>query len=154
MLPQLQPGFKADGIDHKVGVDVGSVAVGGHQHLVSWPCLRRKLQPQFVSLSVGDVLHGREGLYILVKKNTTLFMPCGTGGFKLCDGIQAVAMDSGDPTLTVCFVPCFLFLHAVVHHPLHIAGSLPGFFDIGDGRQLNHPVRCAGLLRRWPAAVR
>ena len=42
-LVQLHPGFKADGVDHKVGMYMLRIAVGGHLHLMPWPGLGCKL---------------------------------------------------------------------------------------------------------------
>ena len=33
-LAQLHPRFKADGVDHKVGMDMLGIAVGGHLHQI------------------------------------------------------------------------------------------------------------------------
>ena len=57
-LAELQPGFKADGVDHKVGMDMLGIAVGGHLHLMPRPCFGCKLQPDFVSLLIGDLFLG------------------------------------------------------------------------------------------------
>ena len=57
-LAELHPGLKADGVDHKVGVYVLGIAVGGHLHLMPRPSLGRKLQPDFVSLLICDLFFG------------------------------------------------------------------------------------------------
>ena len=38
-LVQFYPGFKADGVDHEVGMYVLGIAVGGHLHLIPRPSL-------------------------------------------------------------------------------------------------------------------
>lgn len=43
------------------------IAVGTHLHLIPRPRLGSELQTNFVSLLIGDVLFGREGLDILVE---------------------------------------------------------------------------------------
>ena len=57
-LAELHPGFKADGVDHKVGVDMFRVTMGGHLHLMPRPGLGGKLQTDCVGLFIGDVLVG------------------------------------------------------------------------------------------------
>ena len=55
-LAELHPGFKADGVDYKVGVDMLGIAVGGYLYLMPRPCLGCKFQADFVSLLIGDIL--------------------------------------------------------------------------------------------------
>ena len=57
-LAEFHPRFKADGVDHKVGVDMLGIAVGGHLHLMSRPGLGGKFQTDCVGLFIGDVLVG------------------------------------------------------------------------------------------------
>ena len=135
MLPQLQSRFKADRVDHKVGMDVVGIAMGSHQHFISRPSLRRKLQCDLMGLLVGDILRRREGLHILVKADALIFVPGCFGSFKLRDGIKSIAVDTTDETMSYLFIPSLFLLHAVFHDPLHITGPLSSFFDIGDGRQ-------------------
>ena len=58
VLAELPACLKADGIDNEVGVDMPGITVGGHLHLMPRPGLRRKLQPDGMSLGIGDVLPG------------------------------------------------------------------------------------------------
>ena len=57
-LAELHPRFKADGVDHEVGMDMPGIAVGGHLHLMPRPSFGGKLQTDFVSLLIGDLLFG------------------------------------------------------------------------------------------------
>ena len=57
-LAEFHPRFKADGVDHKVGVDMLGIAVGGHLYLMPRPSLSSKLQPDGVSLFIGDLFFG------------------------------------------------------------------------------------------------
>ena len=57
-LAEFHPRFKADGVDHKVGVDMLGIAVGGHLYLMPRPGLGSKLQTDCVGLFIGDVLVG------------------------------------------------------------------------------------------------
>ena len=148
MLSQFQAVLKAHRVDHKVGMDVFRIAMGSHQHFIARPDLRRKFQCDLMGLLMRDILLRGEGLHILVKADAILFTPCGFGCFKLCDGIQPIAVDTADPTDAHFLIPGLLFLHAVFHDPLHITGTLSSFFDIGDRCQLNHPARYGGLPHR------
>ena len=58
VLPQFLSVFVTDGVDHKVGMDMGGIAVSGHQHLMSRPCLLRKLLCDLVSLCRCDGFSG------------------------------------------------------------------------------------------------
>ena len=57
-LAQLHPGFKADGVDHEVGMYMLGIAVGGHLHLMPRPGFGGKFQTNLVCLLVGDLLFG------------------------------------------------------------------------------------------------
>ena len=57
-LVELHPGFKADGVDHKVGMDMLGIAVGGHLHLMPRPGLGCERQTDLVGLLVGDLFFG------------------------------------------------------------------------------------------------
>ena len=57
-LAELHSRFKADGVDHKVGMDMLGIAVGGYLHLMPWPGLGGKFQTDCVGLIIGDVLVG------------------------------------------------------------------------------------------------
>ena len=58
VLSQLLSVFQADGVDHEVGMNMGSIAVSGHQHLMSRPCLFCKLLGNLVSLCRRDGFSG------------------------------------------------------------------------------------------------
>lgn len=55
-LVQLHPGFKADGVYHEVGMYVSCIAVGSYLYLMPRPSPGCKLQTDFVSLLIGDIL--------------------------------------------------------------------------------------------------
>ena len=57
-LAELHSGFKAYGVDHKVGMYVLGIAVGGYLHLMPRPCFGCKLQPNLMSLLIGDLFLG------------------------------------------------------------------------------------------------
>ena len=58
ILPELLAVYKADGVDHEVGVDVLGIAVGGYLHFISRPCFLRKLSGDLVRLLGSDVFPG------------------------------------------------------------------------------------------------
>ena len=140
-LAELHPRFKADGVDHKVGVDVLGIAVGGHLHLVPRPCLGGKLQTNFVCLLVADVLPGRKGLNVLVEIDAVQLVVGSLGDEKFREGIGAVAVQSGHIT-DACFGVSGLVLPlAVAHHCLHGADVLFRFLDVGYSCQPLPPMR-------------
>lgn len=57
-LAELHPRFKADRVDHEVGMYMLGIAVGGHLYLMPWPGLGGKLQTNFVCLLISDVFFG------------------------------------------------------------------------------------------------
>ena len=75
MLPQLQAVLKAHRVDHKMGMDVVGIAMGGNQHLIPRPGLFCKFQCDLMGLLVGDILLRGEGLHILVKADAIFFVP-------------------------------------------------------------------------------
>ena len=96
ILPQLSAIHEADGVDHKMGVDVFGIAVGGHLHLMSGPGFHGELSGDGVGLLVGDVLPGREGLDILIEIDAVQFAVGILGGKELRDGVQSVTADAAD----------------------------------------------------------
>ena len=136
-----------------MGMEMGSITMGGHQHFVPRPRLRRELQSDLMGMLVGDILFRREGLHILVEADTLILVPCGFGSLKLCDGVQTITVDSADPADACFLIPCLLFLHAVFHDPLHIAGPLSGYLDIGDSRQSITPADVPDFLVDGPLQI-
>lgn len=83
-----------------MGVDVFGVAVGGHLFLVSGPGFHSEFPGDIMSLFIGDVLPGREGLDILIEVNAVQFAVGILGGKELRDGIQSVTADAADIPLS------------------------------------------------------
>lgn len=79
-----------------MGVDVFGIAVGGHLHLMSGPGFHGELSGNVVSLLIGDVLPGREGLDILIEIDAVQFAVGILGGKELRDGIHSVTADAAD----------------------------------------------------------
>lgn len=81
-LSQFSPGFTTDRIDHKMGMHVLGIAMGAYLHLMPRPSFRRKFQPDFMRLLIGDIFFGRKGLDILVKIDAIQLVVSGLGGKK------------------------------------------------------------------------
>ena len=58
ILPQLSAIHKTDGVDHKMGVDVFGIAVGGHLYLMSGPGFHGELPGDCMGFLVGDIFLG------------------------------------------------------------------------------------------------
>ena len=117
-----------------MGVDVFGIAVRGHLHLMSRPGFHGELSGNVVSLLIGDVLPGREGLDILIEVDAVQFAVGILGGKELRNGIQSVTADAADIPLSGHLIYRLGFLETVTHDADHGAGVLPGFLDIGHGR--------------------
>ena len=110
ILPQLSAIHEADGVDHKMGVDVFGIAVGGHLHLMSGPCFHGELSGNVVSLLIGYILLGREGLDILIEVDAVQFAVGILGCQELRDGVQSVTADAADIPLPGQLIHGFAFL--------------------------------------------
>ena len=133
ILPEFSPILKADGVDDKVGVDVSGIAVGGHLHLMSGPCLHGELPCDVMSFLIADVLPRGEGLDILIEVDAVQFAVSSLGSFKLQNGIHPITVDAADKSLTGLPIEGFVLSHAVAHDPTHSTNVLPGFFDVSHG---------------------
>ena len=143
ILPQLPSIHEADGVDHKMGVDVLGIAVSGHLHLMSGPGFHGELPGDSMSLLVGDVFPGREGLDILIEIDAVQLAVGMLGGEELRDGIHSVTADAAHIPLPSDLIHGLALLQAVPHDADHGAGMLPGFLDICYGRH------CPPPMRRW-----
>ena len=142
ILPELLAVYKADGVDHEVGVDVLGIAVGGYLHFISRPCFFCKLAGDLMCLPGCDVLPGMKGLNVLIEVDTIHFVVSSLRCQKLRDGIAAVTVDTAYQFLLGLLVPGFLFLSTVFHHSDHGTEVLLLFLDVGDCRhQLPLPMR-------------
>ena len=139
ILPQLLSIYKADRVDHEVGVDVLGIAVGADLHLISRPCFLCELSGNLVRLPGRDVFPGMEGLNILIEVDAIQLVVGSLRCQKFCDGITAIAVDTADQFLLRLLVPGFLFLGAVFHHSNHGTEVLLLFLDVSDRR--HHPPR-------------
>lgn len=141
ILAELLPGLEADGIDDEVGVDMLGIAVGGHLHLMPRPGLCRKLQTDCMSLGIGDILPGGEGLDILVKVDAVQLIVGGLGGEKFREGILAAAVQPGHIPAPGFRVGGFVHPLAIAHDGFHGTDMLLGFPDVGHSRHLLPPMR-------------
>ena len=140
-LVQLHPGFKTDRIDHKVGMYVLGIAMGGHLYLMPWPCLGCKLQTDGVCLLVADVLPGRKGLNVLVEIDAVQLVVGGLGGQEFCEGIGTVAVQTGHISVACFWVGGLVLPLAVPHHCSHGTNVLVRFLDVGYSCQPLPPIR-------------
>ena len=134
ILPQFSAIHEADGVDHKMGVEVFGIAVGGHLHLMSGPGFHGELSGDIVSLLVGDILPGREGLDILIEVDAVQLAVGILGGEELRDGIQSITADAADIPLSSQPIHRLALLQAIPHDTDHGTGMLPGFLDVSYGR--------------------
>ena len=141
ILPQLPAVYETDGVDHKMGVDVFGIAVGGYLHLMSGPGLHGELSGDGMGLLVGDILPGREGLDILIEVDAVQLAVGILGGEELRDGIQSITTDAADIPLSSDMIHSLTFLQAVPHDTDHGTGMLPGFLDVSYGRHCPPPMR-------------
>ena len=141
ILAQLVTIHKTDRVNYEMGVDVFGIAVGGYLHLMSGPGFHGELSGDGMSLFVGDVLPGREGLDILIEVDAVQFAVGLLGGKELRDGIPSVAADAADKPLPGELIHGLAFLQAVPHDADHGAGMLPGFPDVGYGCHWLPPMR-------------
>ena len=140
-LVQLHPGFKADGVDYKVGMYMLGIAMGGHLHLMPRPCFGCKLQADLVGLLVGDLFFGRKGLNILVKVDPIQLVVGGLGCQKFHEGIGSVTVQSGHITNSCFGVGSLVLPLAVPHYCLHGTDVLLGFLDVGYSCHPLPPMR-------------
>ena len=141
VLTELPACLKADGIDDEVGVDMPGIAVGSYLHLMHWPGLRRKLQPDGMGLGISDILPWRKRLDILVEVDTVQLVVGGLGGEKFREGILAVAVQPGHIPAPGFGVGGFVHPLAVAHDRFHGTDMLLGFPNVGHSRHLLPPMR-------------
>ena len=141
ILPQLSAIHETDGVDHEMGVDVFGIAVGGHLHFMSGPGFHGELSGNVVSLLIGDILLGREGLDILIEVDAVQFAVGILGSEELRDGVQSVTANAADIAMAGELIHGFAFLQAVPHDTDHGTGVLPGFLDVSYGCHWPPPMR-------------
>lgn len=140
-LAELHPGFKADRIDHEVGMYMLGIAVGGHLYLMPWPGLGCKFQTDLVSLLISDLFFWGKGLHILVEIDAVHLVISGLGGQKFREGIGAVAVQPSHITNAGFRIGGLVLPLAVAHHCSHGADVLLGFLDVGYSCQPLPPMR-------------
>ena len=140
-LVQLHSGFKTDGVDHKVGMDMLGIAVGGHLRLIPRPRLGGKLQTDGVGLLVGNVLPRRKGLHILVEIDPIQLMISGLGSHKFSERIGAETVHPADISVPGLRISCFILPLTVPHNGSHGADVLLGFLDVSYCCQCLPPIR-------------
>ena len=141
VLVQLQTCFEVYGVDDEVTVDMVGITVGGDEDFRTGPCTGSELQGDFMSLPVGDIFLGREGLDILVEVYSAHFSMCSLGRFKLQNGIHPIAVDTTDKPLAGSLVPGLVLSHAVPHDIPHGAEMLLLLRDKSNGSYAASPPR-------------
>ena len=142
ILPELSSVNKADGVDHKVGMDVLGIAVGGYLHFISRPRFLCKRSGDLMCLLGCNFLPGMEGLHILIEVDSIRFVVGSLRCKKFCDGITAIAVDTADQLSLRQFIHRLLILGAVFHNSDHGTEVLLLFLDVSDCRhQLPRPMR-------------
>lgn len=140
-LVELHPGFKIDGVDHEVGMDMLGIAMSGHLYLMPRPGFGGKLQTDGVCLLVADILPGRKGLNVLVEIDAVQLVIGGLSGQKFCEGVDTVAVQPGHIS-DACFGVSGLVLPlAIPHHSFHSTDMLLSFLDVGYSCHPLPPMR-------------
>ena len=113
---QLFAGFKVDGVDDAVGVDVLSVYMGANQHLAAVEKLR---QPPcgFMCLPWIDCCAFWKALHHVVEHRAAVLVVEQLRVEEVIVDTLRLAVDAADERLAL---PCgFLFLHGVEYHAAH-----------------------------------
>lgn len=131
-LPQLPAVLKADGIDHKMGMQVPCIAVRCHQYFVPTPSPFRKLPCNGMGLLGSDAFRRRKGLNVMIKSSAIRLLIRSLGCHKFHKSILPVTMNATDHALASGIIQNLLFLQAVRNHALHGAHRLPGLFDVSN----------------------
>lgn len=127
VLAELASVFVMHGVDDKVVVQMRSIGVRGHQHLMSRPCFLRKRQTDFVHLLGGHAFARRKRLHIMIKIHSAFFVMRSLGRHKFCEGIFAVAVYAAHQSATAVLVRNLFLLQTVFDHRFHCADALMGF---------------------------
>ncbi len=127
VLAELASVFVMHGVDDKVVVQMRSIGVRGHQHLMSRPCFLRKRQTDFVHLLGGHAFARRKRLHIMIKIHSAFFVMRSLGRHKFREGIFAVAVYAAHQSATAVLVRNLFLLQTVFDHRFHCADALMGF---------------------------
>ena len=118
---QLFAGFKVDGVDDAVGVDVLSVYMGADQHLAAVEVLRQPPRG-FVGLSGIDGFALRKALHHVIEHHAAVFVVEELGVQEIIVDALRLTVDAADERRAL---PCgFLLLHDVEHHAAHGGAGL------------------------------
>lgn len=140
-LAQLPPGLEANGIDHKVSMDMLGIAVCSHLYLMPRPRPLGKLQADGVSLLIGNVLPRGKGLHILVEIDSIQLAVGGLGGEKFREGTDSITIHPADIAVPCLRIDGLVLPLTVPHDSLHSADVLLGFPDVGYCCQWFPPIR-------------
>ena len=112
------------GVDDKVVVQVCSIGVRGHQHLMPRPRFFRKRQTDFVHLLGGHAFARRKGLHIMIKIHSAFFVMRSLGRHKFRESIFAVAVYAAHQSAPAVLVCNLFLLQTVFDHRFHCADAL------------------------------
>ena len=118
---QLFAGFKVDGVDDAVGVDMLSVNVGADQHLTAVEVFR---QPPcgFMGLPGIDGFALRKALHHVVEHHAAVLVVEQLRVQEIVIDALRLTVDAADERPAL---PCgFLFLHDIEHHAAHGGAGL------------------------------
>ena len=96
ILAELSPVYKADGVDHEVGVDMLGIAVGADLHFISRPRFLCKRSCNLMCLLRRDAFPGMEGLNVLIEVDAVRFVVGSFRCQKLRAGIATITVDAAD----------------------------------------------------------
>ena len=136
---QLFAGFKVDGVDDAVGVDVLAVYMGADQHLAA---VKVFCQPPrgFVRLPWINGFALRKALHHVVEHHAAVLVVEQLRVQEIVVDALRLAVDAADERLTL---PCgFLLLHDVEHHAAHGGAGLCAPFVVHkmyDGHTAHRP---------------
>ena len=137
-------GFRADGVDNQVGMEVVPVGMGADQHLMSRKFLGQ-LQPNLVGSCRRYLLIRAEGLNYMIVHSTIRFTVEPLGIHELLEGRICHAVHSGHQMSPGFFVPSLLLPLAILHGAMHpTAGLTPCSNEFHIGHRLSLPHQNVG----------
>mgnify|MGYP006957219438 CR=1 FL=1 len=140
---QLFAGFKVDGVDDAVGVDVLPVYMGADQHLAAVEVFRQPPRG-FVGLLWIDRRAFWEALHHVIEHHAAVLVVEEFRVQEIVVDALHLAIDAADERRAL---PCgFLFLHDVEHHAAHGGAGLRAPFvvhEMYDGDMAHRPSMTA-----------
>ena len=120
---ELFPGVRLHGVHYQVGVEVGPVDVGSHQHFAAGEEPLRQLLGDLMGLRRRNVLLGGKGLGVVIEPGAAGLAIQVFRGQEALIGQSRHAVDPGEIAGAVC-VHGFLLLGHVPQDAAHGTGGL------------------------------